>query len=102
MIAITRPRAFAFSLVATLALAGCGSSDKAGDAVSAETVELPAEAAMSGADAAPVADPSANATPTTTEGVAAAAGAAAADVAAAAGEAAPAGSNPAYGNKPGN
>lgn len=79
--------AAAFALAASLALAGCGSSDKADDAISAETVEMPAESALGAAESAmPVADPSANATPTTTEGVAANAAAAAADVAAAAGE----------------
>jgi hypothetical protein len=96
---ITRKSAFALAITASLALSACGSSDKASDAISAESVEMPAEAALSGVEsAAPVADPSATATPTTTEGVAANAAAAAADVAAAAGEAPAPGTLPAPSN----
>ncbi|WP_246027360.1 hypothetical protein [Novosphingobium umbonatum] len=80
--------AYALALAAPLALAACGSSDKASETVTAENVEMPAEQAMSGVDAAamPVIDSKADSSeaPTTTEGVAAAAGQAAADVAAAA------------------
>src|SRR5579863_7154914 len=49
---------------ATLALAGCGHSDKATDAASADNVEMPAEESMSGlpGSAMPQADPSATAT----------------------------------------
>lgn len=80
-----RQRALAFAVVASLAVAACGSSDKAADAVTPENVEMPAESALAPVDAAPAADSSAaSAAPTTTEGVAAAAGQAAADVAAAA------------------
>lgn len=45
--------------VAALTLAGCAKSDKAGDAASADNVEMPAETAMSGVTATPSADPSA-------------------------------------------
>lgn len=81
-----RQRALAFAVVASLAVAACGSSDKAADAVTPENVEMPAESALAPVDAAPVADSAAaeSSAPTTTEGVAAAAGQAAADVAAAA------------------
>jgi len=99
MISLPRRPALALGIVASLAMAGalsgCGNSDKAGDSVSAESVEIPAEQALSGVDTPPVADPSATATPTTTEGIAANAGAAAADVAAAAGEAPAPGATPA-------
>jgi len=49
---------------ATLALAGCGRSDKANEAASADNVEMPAEESMSGlpGSAVPQADPSATAT----------------------------------------
>ena len=92
MMFTARTRATAIALATTLALAGCGSSEKASDSVTAESVEMPAEQALSNVDAAPVADPSVavSQAPTTNEGVAAAAGQAAADVAAAAGEDAPA------------
>ncbi len=48
----------------TLALAGCGHSDNASDAASADNVEMPAEETMSGlaVSAVPQADPSATAT----------------------------------------
>ena len=65
---MNRPQhAFALSLAAALALAGCGKSDKAGDAASADNVEMPAEEALSGATAMPSADPSALAGQSTDE-----------------------------------
>lgn len=45
-----------------LALAGCGRSDNASAEAEADTVEIPANEALQGVDAAPVADPNANAT----------------------------------------
>jgi hypothetical protein len=50
----------AFASVAVLALAACGSSDKASEGAQAENVEMPAEEAMSGVDAGatPAADAS--------------------------------------------
>ena len=47
---------------ACLALAACGHSDKASDPASADNVEMPAEEAMSGIDAAATAAPDAAAT----------------------------------------
>lgn len=49
---------------AAFALAGCGSTDGANEAATAENVEMPAEEAMTEVEpaAAPVADPSASAT----------------------------------------
>ena len=44
-----------------LALAGCGRSDNASTEAQADTVEIPANEALQGVDAAPVADPNANA-----------------------------------------
>jgi hypothetical protein len=41
----------AFASVAALALSACGSSDKASEGAQAENVEMPAEEAMSSADA---------------------------------------------------
>ena len=76
-----RQRALALAVVASLAVAACGNSDKAADAVTPENVEMPAESALAPVDAAPVADSAAaaaSAAPTTTEGVAANAAAAAA------------------------
>lgn len=59
------PRLFIFAAyaAATVALAGCGRSDKASEGSSADNVEMPAEETMSGlaASAVPVADPSASA-----------------------------------------
>lgn len=54
----------AFASVAALALAACGSSDKASEEAQAENVEMPAEEAMSGVDAGatPAADASTSAT----------------------------------------
>jgi hypothetical protein len=51
----------AFASVAALALTACGSSDKAKEDAAAENVEMPAEEAMTGADATatPMADASA-------------------------------------------
>lgn len=45
-----------------LALAGCGRSDNASTEAEADTVEIPANEALQGVEAAPVADPNANAT----------------------------------------
>ena len=88
------PRSLALlSLAAALALAGCGKSDKAGDAASADNVEMPAEEAMSGVTATPSADPSALASEAADEAGSAAneAASAAGHAASAAGEAAKAG-----------
>ena len=41
----------AFASVAALALAACGNSDKASEEAAAENVEMPAEEAMTAADA---------------------------------------------------
>ena len=41
----------ALATTAALALAACGSSDKASEGATAENVEMPAEEAMSGVDA---------------------------------------------------
>ena len=51
----------AFASAAALALSACGKSDEAAEGAQAENVEMPAEEAMSGADAGatPVADASA-------------------------------------------
>ena len=54
----------AMILAAPLALAACGSSDNASTEAEADTVEIPANEALQGVDATPVADPNANATPT--------------------------------------
>ena len=53
--------AAAFASTAALALAACGSADKASEEATAEDVEMPAEEAMTAADpaAAPAADASA-------------------------------------------
>jgi hypothetical protein len=47
---------------ATALLAGCGSADDASTEASADTVEMPADSALSSVSDAPVADPSATAT----------------------------------------
>ncbi len=54
----------AFASAAALALAACGSSDKASEDAQAENVEMPAEEAMNAAEATatPVVDASAAAT----------------------------------------
>ena len=70
----------AFSVVAALALAACGSSDGANEEATPDNVEMPAEEAMSNVDAMPAVDASA----TATDAAAAASGAASADAAAAA------------------
>lgn len=46
---------------ATLVLAACGSTEDASTEAEADTVEIPANAALTGVEAAPVADPDANA-----------------------------------------
>ncbi|MFA9201500.1 MAG: hypothetical protein ACEQR8_10020 [Cypionkella sp.] len=48
------------------ALAACGDTDDASTAAEADTVEMPADEAMTGVEATPVADPNANATATAT------------------------------------
>lgn len=85
-------------LAGVLLLAACGSADDAATEASADTVEMPADEALSGVSEEPVADPSASATdapaptPAPTTAGAEEAGEAAANVAAeaaaAAGEAA--------------
>lgn len=45
----------------TFALAACGDTDDASTAAEADTVEMPADAAMAGVNEEPAADPSANA-----------------------------------------
>lgn len=64
----------ALALAATLslctALSGCGHSDSADEAASTDTVEMPAEEALSGIAATPAADPSATATAAADTGVA--------------------------------
>lgn len=64
----------ALILAAPLALAACGSSDNASTEAEPDTVEIPANEALTGVSEAPVADPNANAalpageaTPTMTE-----------------------------------
>ncbi|MDE2436726.1 MAG: hypothetical protein KGM49_10735 [Sphingomonadales bacterium] len=52
---------FALAPVAALALAACGHSDSAKEEQQPENVEMPAEEAVGGVDATPVADASANA-----------------------------------------
>lgn len=47
---------------AAVLLAGCGSADDASTEASADTVEMPADSALSPVSDAPVADPSATAT----------------------------------------
>lgn len=82
-------------VLALVALAACGDTDDASTAAEADTVEMPADEAMAGVTAEPVADPSANATETAApeaddaaEATAEQAGESAADVAARAQEAA--------------
>ncbi|NCP14425.1 MAG: hypothetical protein GW858_09720 [Sphingomonadales bacterium] len=72
---------------AALLLSACGSADDASTEVSADTVEMPADAALAPIEEAPVADPSATVTDApgaveTPEAGATAAGDAAANVAA--------------------
>lgn len=52
----------ALILAIPLALAACGRSDNASTEAEADTVEIPANEALSGVNEAPVADPNANAT----------------------------------------
>lgn len=52
----------ALMLAAPLALAACGSSDNASTEAEADTVEIPANEALSGVNEGPVVDPNANAT----------------------------------------
>ena len=54
----------ALTAAATIALAACGSTEDASTEVEADTVEMPAEEALSGVEETPVADPAANAAPT--------------------------------------
>lgn len=56
--------AFATLVSASIALAACGSSDSANEAASPDNVEMPAEEAVGGVDAAatPAVDPAATAT----------------------------------------
>lgn len=82
-------------VLALAALAACGDTDDASTAAEADTVEMPADEAMTGVTAEPVADPTANATETAetdteaaVEATAEEAGENAADVAARAQEAA--------------
>ena len=53
--------AVTFVASAALMLAGCGKSDSAKDGVQADSVEMPAEEAVTDVNAAPVADASAGA-----------------------------------------
>lgn len=86
--------AFATLVSASFALAACGSSDSANEAASPDNVEMPAEEAVGGIDAAatPVADPAATETGTATAAASDAASAPAATGAAATGV--PAGDGP--------
>lgn len=61
--------AFATLLTASFALAACGSSDSANEAASPDNVEMPAEEAVGGVDAAatPAVDPGATETGTATD-----------------------------------
>ena len=56
------PLALATALALCAALSGCGHSDSAADAASSDSVEMPAEQALSGIVATPAADASAAAT----------------------------------------
>lgn len=58
------PAALPTAIAATLLLAGCGHSGKAGDATSAENVEMPAEEALRNLDAGATPVPDAEATAT--------------------------------------
>lgn len=86
--------AFAVLVSASFALAACGSSDSANEAASPDNVEMPAEEAVGGIDAAatPVADPAATETGAATAEAADAASAPAASGAPATGV--PAGDGP--------
>ncbi len=67
---------------AALALSACGSSDSANEEATAENVEMPAEEAMTGVEATPVADPAATAPAETASDAASAAPSAEASAAA--------------------
>ena len=96
---MTIRKALIVAVPLALALSACGRSDSASSEAEADTVEIPANEALEGVDAAPVADPAANAplptesaTPAVTEQEKIqAAGDSAADTAAAAADAMTAG-----------
>jgi len=83
--------AFAALVSASFALAACGSSDSANEAASPDNVEMPAEEAVGGVDAAatPAVDAAATETGTATDAVASDAATAGATAAPAAGDGAP-------------
>ena len=58
-----RAMALALSLALSAGLSACGHSGSADEAASSDTVEMPAEEALSGIAATPAADPSATAIP---------------------------------------
>ena len=53
----------ALTAAATIALAACGSTEDASTEVEADTVEMPADEALTGIEETPVADPAANTEP---------------------------------------
>ena len=53
----------ALTAAATIALAACGSTEDASTEVEADTVEMPADEALTGSVETPVADPAANTEP---------------------------------------
>ncbi|MEA3264855.1 MAG: hypothetical protein U9R07_15375 [Pseudomonadota bacterium] len=83
--------AFAALVSASFALAACGSSDSANEAASPDNVEMPAEEAVGGVDAAatPAVDAAATETGTATDAAASDAATAGATAAPAAGDGAP-------------
>lgn len=83
--------AFAALVSASFALAACGSSDSANEAASPDNVEMPAEEAVGGVDAAatPAGDAAATETGTATDAAASDAATAGATAAPAAGDGAP-------------
>jgi hypothetical protein len=85
---MNRIATFALGSAAALALAACGSSDKASEAAQAENVEMPAEEAMGGVDAAAAPASDAAAAPGAEASAPASGAAAPADGASAAAEAA--------------
>ncbi len=58
---MTIRKALIVAVPLALALSACGRSDSASSEAEADTVEIPANEALEGVDAAPVADPGANA-----------------------------------------
>lgn len=52
----------ALAVAATVALAACGNTEDASTEAEADTVEIPADEALTGVEATPVADPAATAT----------------------------------------